>query len=257
VSRFGNLEFGDDMQQKSETPAVMKDEDYYLREAVGFFQKGRFEQALRSYAKILEFNPKHAGAWTGQVRMLIELGEYREAALWADKALQMFAQDADLLAAKAVALARGGDTDGAMSFSDASVEEQGDSPYVWLARADVLLARKEKRADYCFEKALGKSRDGWLTRWLAARILHFYKQTVKALKLLQDALNLDSAQPVIWQELGRCQITLGMIAQSRSSFEHALELDPDSPETEAEIARNREVGLLTRLQGAWRQLFAP
>jgi len=29
---------------------------------------------------------------------------------------------------------------GALAFSDASIEERGDTPYVWLARGDVLLA---------------------------------------------------------------------------------------------------------------------
>ena len=32
-------------------------------------------------------------AWTGQVRMLIELGEFREAKLWADKALERLLEE--------------------------------------------------------------------------------------------------------------------------------------------------------------------
>ena len=53
-----------------------------------------------------------------------------------------------------MALGRSGDLQGALAFSDASIEERGDTPYIWLARGDVLLAREEPRADYCFEKAL-------------------------------------------------------------------------------------------------------
>ena len=48
----------------------------------------------------------------------------------------------ELLAAKAVALGRNGDLQEALAFSDASIEERGDTPYVWLARGDVLLARR-------------------------------------------------------------------------------------------------------------------
>ena len=98
--------------------------------------------------------------------MLIELGEFREAKLWADKALERFPNEPELLAAKAVALARSGDLQGALSFSDASIEERGDTPYVWLARGDVLLARAEARADYCFEKAAA-ARAARLVRGLA------------------------------------------------------------------------------------------
>lgn len=96
---------------------------------------------------MLEFNPDNAAAWTGQVRALIELGELREATLWADKALDRFPDHTELLAAKAGALGRSGFLDEAIAFSDASIEQRGDTPYVWLARGDVLLARREPRAD--------------------------------------------------------------------------------------------------------------
>jgi len=66
--------------------------------------------------------------------MLIELGQHEEARLWSDKALERFPRDAELLAAKAVALARCGDTQGALAFSDSAIEERGDAPYVWLSR---------------------------------------------------------------------------------------------------------------------------
>src|SRR5215469_8195131 len=152
MSRFVNLEFTGDSDNLLEPgqKSLVKDEAYYLAEARAAFENGNFEQGLRFYSKVLEFNPRNASAWTGQVRMLIELGEFREAKLWADKALERFPNEPELLAAKGVALGRSGDLQGALAFSDASIEERGDTPYIWLARGDVLLARKEQRADYCF-----------------------------------------------------------------------------------------------------------
>src|SRR5947199_303410 len=76
----------------------------------------------------------------------------------------------------------------ALAFSDASIEERGDTPYIWLARGDVLLAREEQRADYCFEKALLLGPKDWFIVWLAARIREHYEQFVLALKLLQQAI---------------------------------------------------------------------
>src|SRR2546421_5552119 len=142
MGRFGNLEFegeseaGGDLDESS----LLKGETQYWTEAQAAFANGNFESALRRFSKVLEFNPQNAGAWTGQVRMLIELGELKEAGLWADKALERFPQESELLAAKAVALARSGELQEALAFSDASIEERGDTPYVWLARADVFLA---------------------------------------------------------------------------------------------------------------------
>jgi len=54
------------------------------------FENATFEPALRFYSKVLEYNPGTLAAWTAQVRMLIELGEFREAKLWANKALERF-----------------------------------------------------------------------------------------------------------------------------------------------------------------------
>jgi len=64
-------------------------------------EQGDFEHALRAYARVLEYNSQNPAAWTGQVRMLIELGEFHEAKVWADKALERFAHEPELLAAKA------------------------------------------------------------------------------------------------------------------------------------------------------------
>lgn len=232
MSRFGNLEFGDSPQNDalSETQSGVKDEGFYLREASSLFESGRFEQALRSYAKALEQNPKSAAAWTGQVRMLIELGEFREAKLWAEKALALFPREGELLAAKAVALARSGDGKGALAFSDASMEVEASTPYIWLARGDVLLARREKRAAYCFEKAILLAREHWLWPWLASRVHLFHAQTAQALKFAQQALGLDAARAIVWQQLGRCEAALGLSSKAQQSFERARELDRDCPD---------------------------
>src|SRR6266436_2060980 len=189
MSRFNSLEFGDQFDDQLPLQReLVKGEAFYLAEARSAFENANFEQGLRLYSKVLEFNPQNTTAWTGQVRMLIELGEFREAKLWADKALERFPHEPELLAAKAVALGRSGDLEGALVFSDASIEEQGDTPYVWLARGDVLLAREERRADYCFEKALLLAPKDWLVSWLAGRIRFYYQQFSLALRLLQQAV---------------------------------------------------------------------
>ena len=188
--------------------------------------------------------------------MLIELGEYREAKLWADKALERSPHEPELLAAKAVALGRSGDLQGAMAFSDASIEERGDTPYVWLARGDVLLAREEARAAYCFEKALLLAPGDWFIAWLAARIRYYYKQFVLALKLLQQALDLNATHFLLWLQLGQCQQALGLIGPARSSFGQAKQLNPKCQEASLALTRLSDSGLGAHLRGWWRRLFA-
>lgn len=255
MSRFSNLELGGESEDLSrQKPRTrMKDEAYYIFEARTAFENGQFEPALRLYGKIIEFNPNNAAAWTGQVRMFIELGEFREAKLWAEKALERFPNDPELLAAKAVALGRTGDLDGAIAFSDASVAESGEAPYVWLARGDVLLAREDSLADYCFDKALMLGAGDWFIRWLAARIRSFYKQFAMAMKLLQQAVELRADHFVLWLELGQCQRELGLVSAAKVSFAQAKQLNPRCQEAQLALMRVSDAGWFARLRGWWRE----
>jgi tetratricopeptide (TPR) repeat protein len=256
MSRFANLELGGESEDQSrQQKALVKDEAYYRAEARTAFENGEFEQALRLYGKVIEFNPNNAEAWTGQVRMLIELEQYQEARLWADKALERFPRDAELLAAKGVALGRSGDLQGALAFSDSAMEERGDTPYVWLARGDVLLARKESRADYCFEKALLLAPRDWFVAWLGARVRYFYQQFALALKLLQQAVELNATHFLVWLELGRCQQALGLAGPARHSFEQARQLNPNCAEARLALTRLSSMGVGPRVRGWWRRIF--
>ena len=256
MSRFVNLELGGSEDQSLHGRAAVKDEAYYFAEAQAAFENGSFEQGLRLYSKVLEFNPQNVAAWTGQVRMLIELGEFREARLWADKALERFPQAPELLAAKAVALGRIGDFQAALAFSDAAIEERGDTPYVWLARGDVLLARKEARADYCLEKALLLAPGDWFIAWLAARIRYYYEQFALALKLLQQAIELNAVHFRLWLELGRCQQALGLMGSARKSFTQAGQLNPQSTEAIHALSNLSRSGLFSSLRGWWWRMRA-
>jgi tetratricopeptide (TPR) repeat protein len=187
--------------------------------------------------------------------MLIELGEFREAKLWADKALERFPNEPELLAAKAVALVRNGDLQGALSFSDASIEERGDTPYVWLARGDVLLARSEGRADYCFEKALLLAPQDWFVAWLAARVRYYYEQFVLALKCIQKAVELNPGHFLLWLEQGRCQQALHLVGAAENSFQQARQLNRNCTEADLALIRISQTGLFPRLRGWLRELF--
>jgi len=257
MSRFVNLEFGgeSDHELQPDEKKLVKDEAYYLAEARAAFENGAFEPGLRLYSKVLEYNPKNISAWTGQVRMLIELGEFREAKLWADKALERFPHEPELLAAKAVALARSGDLDGAMAFSDASIEERGDTPYIWLARGDVLLARSETRADYCFEKAQMLAAHDWFIAWLGARIRFYYRQFILALKSIQRAVELNPGHFLVWLEQGRCQQALGMVSAAENSFQQAHLLNSHCDEADKALVKISHAGPFARLRGRLREIF--
>ena len=81
MSRFANLEFNDESQGRTQPQPSTSDADRFVGEAQSAFERADFEQALRSFSRVLEHDPKHVHAWAGQVRALIELGEFQEAQL--------------------------------------------------------------------------------------------------------------------------------------------------------------------------------
>jgi tetratricopeptide (TPR) repeat protein len=253
MSRFNNLEFGDQNNEHEQTRSVVKDGSYYLKEAQVAFSGGRFEQALRSYAKVLEFEPNSASAWIGQVRMLIELGEFQEAKLWADKALEKFPEEPDLLAAKAVALARVGDLKAALL--PMRRKRGATHPMCGWPAVMCWLARKERRAEFCFDKALGLAAKDWMMHWLVCRVYYFYKQFSRAFKFAQQALELNAAQAVLWLQFGQCQMALGLVGAAANSFEQAQQLDPECRPSAEQRLEWAEAGFWAKLRGQWRRIF--
>jgi tetratricopeptide (TPR) repeat protein len=227
MGRFEHLEFDANAKSTDLASAAVSgsDEKRHLQKAQEGFAQGNFEQALRDYSKVLEFNPFSPEAWVGQARMLIELEEYREASLWADKGLEKLPHCAELLAAKAVTLARLGDTAAALTYSDNAMAEKGETSYIWLSRGDVLLSANESRYSDCFERAFQLDPTAWLLPWLASRICAFYEKLALALKHAQKAIELDATRAIAWAQLGLCQLGLNLPHLAEKSFHQARELD--------------------------------
>lgn len=255
MSRFVNLELGGNEKEFSGSKRLVKDAVYYLAEATTAFENMEFEESLRQHGKVIEQDPGCAAAWTGQVRAFIEMGELSEACVWADKALEHFPHEAELLAAKAVALGRLGEIGPALAYSDAAIEEPGESPYVWLARGDVLLSAREQRAEYCLEKALAMAAGNWFIAWLAARVRFFHRQFLLALKLAQRAVEWHPHHAPCWLLLGLCQQEIGMVGPARKSIEQAAELRPRWREVHAANRAVDDTGFFRRLAGGIRGLF--
>jgi Flp pilus assembly protein TadD len=134
--------------------------------------------------------------------------------------LERFPQDPELLAAKAVALARLGDTDGAMSFSDASIEERGTMPMCgWLE--ETCSSRERSTRQIIASKRPFYWPTGLACDLACARIRAFYQQFSLALKLLKKAIELNTGHFLLWLELGNCQASLGLVGPAEFSYKQA------------------------------------
>jgi tetratricopeptide (TPR) repeat protein len=168
--------------------------------------------------------------------MLVQLDECHEARVWSDKALEIFRNNGELLAAKSQACMRLKDKQAALACSDASLQVPGSSPWRWIARGEVLLATGQKHAEDCFQKALLEPAADWFDRVVIGRIYLYYRRASNALYHIQAALDADAANGYVWFEKGHCEGALRLVAAAAESYERCLELRPDY--REAAVARD-------------------
>ena len=258
--RFTRLEFDEHerardakhLQSLEGTP--LRDAQHYSTLAVESAQLGRFENALQMYTRCVREDRTMIPAWVGQVQMLVQLGEYAEARLWCDKALELFRDNGDLLAAKSQACLRQGDVAAALALTDASLRSPGMSPWRWEVRGETLLAKGESLFRPCFQKALAESVADWFDRIVIARILLFHDHAVAALDYAQQAIAMRANHPYNWLVLGECQESLGWTQQAETSFLRCLELSPRLDEAQQAIETLRTRSMVSRIGrriGGW------
>ena len=233
MKRFGRLEFQDDHehrqdaapQQRQQLREPDRDEQHWMRLASDERRNGLHETALRYYSRALEADRSLVAGWVGQVRMLIALGEHPEAELWSRKALELFRNNAELLAGRAQALCRMGDLTSAQASCDAAIGQQGLTSYPWITRGELMLARKQNTEEYCFDKAVQLDGD-WLLAIEIADIYLYYGRAAKALTRARQAVEKAPDHAYCWYRQGVCELELGLSGPARRSFERCLQLAP-------------------------------
>ena len=249
MKRFGRLEFDDKESSKRQYAQgeEVRDEQYFYDQATRFWLAGDFEPALRNYSRALEKNNAFFPAWLGQVLILIELGEYREAAVWSDKAMELFPEHPELLAAKAVACARDGKIQKALAYSDNSVAQDNITSRVWLARAEVLASRESRVAESCISKAVSiAGNNSAVIRLEAGRLLNKKGSYSAAMQYLKTAVDDLPKSALAWYALGYCQARLGR-SEAKVTLQQSIELHPGWDWPQSELRRLGKMGLIGRL----------
>ena len=236
MDRFSQLEFGEKRPEKDHSQGEpVRDSNYYLKVAMKYWLAGDFEVALRNYSRVLEQNNLDIEGWIGQVLMLIELGEYKEALIWSDKALKLFPEHAELLATKAIACSRDAMGDKAVAYSDNSITKDDVTSRVWLARAEVMMSRKSQVMEGCISKAIScAGKKSAIIKLEAARLLRRKGNYSAAIGYLNEVIEAFPKSALVWYEYGCCQAKLGL-PQAKAALEQALQFHPDWDEAKAAL----------------------
>jgi tetratricopeptide (TPR) repeat protein len=250
MDRFSQLELGEIGPEKRDSYGEpIRDAAYFHREALRYWLSGDYELALRNYSRVLEKNNTVFDAWAGQVLMLIELGEYHEACVWADKAMELFPEHPELLALKAVACARNAKMDKAAAYSDNSIGKENLTPRVWLARAEVFLNRKNPVAENCISKALSAAGNlAPIIKLEAGRLLRKRGNYAAAIDYLNDVLKVFPKSALVWYELGCCQAELGR-SEAAATLEQSIKLRPDWDQPREAFKQFKKRSLFRKLFG--------
>lgn len=251
MKRFTHLEFDDssDSPKSSANGEKIRDASFFYKKATQCFLHADYELALRNYSRSLEASSTFFEGWSGQIRMLIELREYPEALVWADKAMESFPEHPELLASKAVACLRDAKYEKAKAYSDNSISKDNIGPRVWLARTEVLLQGKSRIAEDCLSKAISMSgKNANLIRLEAGRLLGRYRRYSSAIEYLQGSVRLFPKSALAWYELGYCQARLGF-SQAKTSLEQCLYLRPRWKRALEELHKVKHKGLFRKIFG--------
>jgi tetratricopeptide (TPR) repeat protein len=236
--RFDKLEFDRPPQEPGRNkpePRVDKDEKYWAKLADENRRTGSYETALRFYSRALEIDKTLVAAWVGQVQMLVQLGEYPQASLWSQKALELFPSHGDLMAGQAQAECRLGNMKKAHSLSDGALRHRGESAYRWQVRGELMVAGRQRADRHCFDKAQLADSD-WLVPLETAIIYCYYKAYSLAQQHAQQAVEKAPQAYYAWYLLGACQSKLGFDTSARVSFQHCLAICPRHAEAMSRLA---------------------
>ncbi|MBD1878113.1 tetratricopeptide repeat protein [Coleofasciculus sp. FACHB-T130] len=228
----------------------------------GFYQIGRYEEAISSFDKALAIKDDFPEAWCNRGAALLNLGRDQEAIASCDKALAIKDDIPEAWFNRGGALTKLGRDEEAITSCDKALAIKDDIPEAWLNRGSALvsLGRYEEAIASC-DKALAIKPDipeAWENRGIALRNLGRYNEAIiscdKALAIKPDypgalsykglvlsllgrydeaianqekALKLQPEEPVLWVNHGIVLARSGSYEEGLASCDKALELQPN------------------------------
>ena len=255
MSRFEKLEISIKPKPLSEKADKEYDEAYYLELARESQLNGDFETALKYYSRALSYKTDIPEAWIGQILCLIDLAEFKEAIVWADRAAEVIGTIPELLAVKALAMGRSGDMERAIALSDQSLKKGDNKPILWFCRGDLLAGQDPRNANFCFKKAVESDPDNPFVNIRVGISLMSVDEVSAALSYLKKALLGQPQNAFILFLIGNCYHRIGMPDNARVYYKKALKINPEYKECVTAQRRLRRLGFFRKFTNWLRNLF--
>ncbi len=235
-------------------PAPDYDQGHYVSEGDKYYYNGDYQKALRQYSRAMQVDQSSIDPWIGQVLCLVELKQFREANMWVLRALELFPEEARLIAVQGLVYALNGTIKRGLACSDYAISRPGASgAFVWALRGHVLSLADNSNAAFCFDKAMEvRQKEDWRTPMRIGLLLLQEKKWSRAAEFLQTAVQLNQRNGFLWKKLGLANEKMGLSGPALEAYQAATHLNVDDREAEGNIQRLTSTSLPARL---WRRLF--
>ena len=241
MARFERLEFDQEPEGGPGGAAPLENAEEseegharWMQKADDHRRRGLYENSLRFYSRALELDKTITAAWVGQIQMLVLLGEFTEAELWAKVARDVQGPRRPDGGPRPGPGSHGRPVD-AMELADAALREEGSSAYRWMVRGELLISNKDGVDRHCFDKAVVAEND-WLVPLEIALIYLHHENPSNALVRARQSVEKAPQAFYAWLIQGQCEAALGFVKGAKSSFARCLELSPRHLEASRQLA---------------------
>jgi putative PEP-CTERM system TPR-repeat lipoprotein len=214
-------------------------EAWHAKGAIAYV-RGDLEQAVNHYTRSLELEPNHYTSRISRVSAYIELHRYKEA-IKELEALSIASQwDPQIGYFLAVAKRESGDLQGAKDalldavnlVNSARYDELREVPHLLLMGGLIYYSNGElEKARKFFSEYINYDSSHLVAHKLLGSTLLALKQPLKAIPVLQRAIDLAPRVPGLHRQLAEAYFQAGQHGKAISSLETADRLAPEQPDT--------------------------
>ena len=188
---------------------------------------GKYDAAIESYDKALGLDPLYVPAWHNEGISFSALGRYDDAIKCFDKALEIDPDFAHAWNNKGYSLSNLGRYEAAMACLDKGLEADSGFGYAWNSKGNLLLnLGRYDDALKCYEKSLEinpQDADAWNNM---GNCLSVFGHFDAAVECYDKVVGIDPQDVIAWNNKGGALNSLGRYDAAIMCLDKALEIDP-------------------------------